>query len=133
QPDPALPPAGRSPASRSSSTRPQEPTPPPHGASLRMSAGGRGGRPRERYGRGPDLDSATTDPAPSSVYSGRRSRPGGRGPSKEGRGKSGLHRAGCWVTPRRGDPRTVPQETHRPPPRGDPGQGQGWNGEVGAD
>src|SRR5437764_186093 len=29
------------------------------------------------------------------------------------RGKSGLHRAGCWVTPRRGDPRKVPQRTDR--------------------
>ena len=29
------------------------------------------------------------------------------------RGKSGLRRAGCWVTPRRGDPRKVPQRTDR--------------------
>ncbi len=30
-----------------------------------------------------------------------------------GGGKSGLHRAGRWVTPRRSDPRIVPQKTDR--------------------
>ena len=29
-------------------------------------------------------------------------------------GKSGLHRAERWVTPRRGDPRTAPQKANRP-------------------
>ena len=29
------------------------------------------------------------------------------------RGTSGLHRAGCWVTPRRGDPWKAPQRTDR--------------------
>lgn len=36
-----------------------------------------------------------------------------RGPRARG-GKSGLHRAGRWVTPRRGDPRTAPQKANRP-------------------
>jgi len=31
-----------------------------------------------------------------------------------GWGRSGLHRAGCWVTPRPGDRRTVPQKANRP-------------------
>ena len=30
------------------------------------------------------------------------------------RGKSELHRAGCWVTPRRGDPTESATETYRP-------------------
>ena len=36
---------------------------------------------------------------------------------KTGRGKSGLHRAGRWVTPTRGDPRKVPQKRYRQRPR----------------
>ena len=45
----------------------------------------------------------------------RTSRPGGRvGAFGHRRGKSGLHRAGWWVTPTRGDPRDSATE-NRPP------------------
>ena len=42
------------------------------------------------------------------------SRPGGRVPTRSVRGTSGLHRAGCWVTPSRGDPQESATE-NRPP------------------
>ncbi len=60
------------------------------------------------------------------LYSMWRSWPGGRG-SVMSRGKSGLHRAGCWVTPRRGDPRKVPQKqtAYRRCPRGPRGEIRG--------
>ncbi len=34
-------------------------------------------------------------------------------PVRRGRGKSGLHRAGCWLTARRGDPTESATETYR--------------------
>src|SRR3984885_15008094 len=46
------------------------------------------------------------------------SRPGGRGtgrPAGSCRGRSGLHRAGCWLTASRGDPQD--SATERKPPR----------------
>src|SRR5205814_10399967 len=47
------------------------------------------------------------------------------------RGTSGPNRAGCWVTPRRGDPRTVPQrQTATAEDGSPPRRGQGYNGEV---
>jgi len=42
----------------------------------------------------------------------RSSKPGDRPP--QAGGKSELHRAGCWVTPRRGDPTESATETYRP-------------------
>ena len=42
------------------------------------------------------------------------SRPGGRGAARRRRGKSGLHRAGCWLTASRGDPQESATES-RPP------------------
>jgi hypothetical protein len=40
-------------------------------------------------------------------------------------GKSELHRAGRWVTPRRGNPTESATETHRQRPRRDRGAGKG--------
>ncbi len=58
--------------------------------------------------------------------------PGDRGPShpwgEAGRGRSGLHRAGWWVTPTRGDPRDSATE-NRPPP-GSASAGPGGKGET---
>ncbi len=45
---------------------------------------------------------------------GGSSRPGDR-PFYGRRGKSELYRAGCWVTPRRGDPTESATETYRSP------------------
>src|SRR5690348_11415766 len=42
----------------------------------------------------------------------RASRPDGRGRPGAARGKSGLHRAGRWVTPSRGDPKESATERH---------------------
>ena len=44
----------------------------------------------------------------------RSSKPGGRSPCAGG--KSELRRAGCWVTPRRGDPTESATETYRQRP-----------------
>ena len=78
---------------------------------------------RRRRTCSPDPVRLTPSTAPRSappILGARRSRPGGRGSrarGRSGRGKSGLHRAGCWVTPRRGDPRRSATETDRPTAR----------------
>src|SRR5581483_9133405 len=56
---------------------------------------------------------AAADPLAAICYDpGAASRPGGR-PARWRGGKSGLQRAGCWVTPRRGDPTESATETYR--------------------
>ncbi len=56
------------------------------------------------------------------------SRPGGRGPDRArtgpGRGRSGLRRAGCWLTASRGDPQDSATE-NRPPMAGMARTGKG--------
>ncbi len=37
-------------------------------------------------------------------------------PTLQGRGKSGLHRTGCWVTPSPGDGKESATERRPPPP-----------------
>ena len=56
------------------------------------------------------------------------SRPGGRGPGRKtapGRGRSGLRRAGCWLTASRGDPQDSATENRPPMARSRNGAGTG--------
>ena len=70
----------------------------------------------------PAADRHAGRPGPVTLVS-TVSRPGGRGRDRfgPGRGRSGLHRAGCWLTASRGDPQESATE-NRPPMAAPPAQ-----------